>query len=288
MVLDQKEFLSYYKEVNDRALASVQIKGFRPGMAPKELAEQAVDKEKVFNEAARNAVRWSLDEVSKDNEWTLIDTPRIEIEDSKDLGIKYKAELTIFPEIKLGDYKKIARKILAERKDVKVEPKEIEQTLEWIRNSRKVGDKVPELNDEFAKSIGKFQDMEELKKSVGEGLLMEKQTKETDRLRLKMLEEIIKASEIDLPEIMVRKTYENMNSQLGPMFKASGKPEEEIKKQLEDRARNNVASNLVIHKIAQVEKLEPKSEEVDEKGDYQHNYGVIQQQKVFSFLESLK
>lgn len=285
VVLEQKEFLPYYKEVYDRALAGVQIKGFRPGMAPKELAEQAVDREKVFNEAAKNAVRWGLEEVSKDNEWIMIDTPRIEIEDSKDLGIKFKAELTIFPEIKLGNYKKIAHKVMAERKESAVETKEIDQTLEWIRNSRKEGDKVPELNDEFAKSIGKFQNVEELKKNVSEGLLMEKQMKETDRLRLKVLDEVVKGSGIEIPEIMVKKTYDSMSAQLAPILKAGGKSEEDIRHDIDERARVNVANNLVIYKIAQAEKLEPTAEEVDENGDYQHNYGVIQQNKVFAFLE---
>ena len=297
--LTKEEFLPYYKEAYDKALAGVRIKGFRPGMAPKEIAEHAVDKEEVFNEAAKSAVRWSLDEITKDKEWTLIDTPHIEIEDSHDLGIKYKAELTLFPEIKLGNYKKIAHQVMGEKKAVPVEEKEIDQTLEWIRNSRKEslpagrqGEKVPELNDDFAKSVGKFQNMEELKKSINEGLQAEKETKEVDRLRLKMLDEIIKSSEIDLPEGMIKKTYANMHAQLGPMLKASGKSEDEIKKDLEDRARNNVVSNLVIYKIAQAEHLEPTPEEIEEKqgsvedeSKYDYIYGMIQNQKVFAFLE---
>lgn len=285
VMLDQKEFLPYYQAAYDRALSNVHLKGFRPGTAPKELAEKAIDKEEVFNDAARGAIHWSLDEATKDNQWTLIDTPQIEVSDTKDLGISYKATLTIFPEIKLGNYKKIAHRVMGEKKEVHVEPKEVEQTLEWIRNSRKEGDKVSELNDEFAKSLGKFQNVEELKKSVNEGIMMEKQTKEADRLRLKMLDEIVKSSEIDLPEVMVKKTYENMNAQLGPVLKAGGKSEEEVKKTLEERARNNVASNLVIYKIAQIEHLGPTPEEVGEKGDYNYNYGVIQQQKVLNFLE---
>lgn len=305
--LGKEEFFPYYETAYQKALSDVHLKGFRPGTAPRELAEKAIDKEEVFNEAAKNAVRWSLDEVSKDNNWTLIDAPQIEVGDSKDLGIAYKAVLTIFPEIKLGNYKKIARKVMEERKEVAVDPKEIDQTLEWVRNSRKNGDKVPELNDEFAKSLGKFQNLEELKKSVSDGLRTEKEIKETDRLRLKIIEEIIKASEIDVPEVMVQKTYENMNTQLAPMFKAGGKSaapdggeprsteverEQQIKKNLWERARNNVASNLVIYKIAQIEHLEPTEEEVranegsiESDKNYQYIYSMLQNQKVFSFLE---
>lgn len=293
--LDQKEFLPYYQAAYDAALKNVHLKGFRPGTAPKDLADAGVDKEKVFNEAAKNAIRWSLDEVSKDNEWTLVDSPKITVEDSKDLGIVYKAELTLFPEIKLGNYKKIAKKILGEKKEQTVEPKEIEQTLEWIRNQRKEGDKIPELNDEFAKSVGKFENMEALKKSVSEGILMEKNMKEQDRLRLKILDELIKDSQLDLPEIMVEKTYDSLMRQYGPMLKAGGKTEDQIKIELRDRARNNVITNLAIYQIAKIEHLEPTPEEVraregsvENDANYQYIYGVLQNQKVFAFLEDQK
>ena len=116
VTVDQKEFLPYYQAAYEQALKGVNLKGFRPGSVPKEMADAAVDKEAVFNEAGRNAVRWSLDEITKDREWTLIDTPQVQIEDSKDLGIMYKAVLSVFPEVKLANYKKIAKIIMAEEK----------------------------------------------------------------------------------------------------------------------------------------------------------------------------
>ena len=291
--LEQKEFLPYYQAAYEAALKNVHLKGFRPGTAPKDLADGAVDKEKVFSEAAQTAIRWSLDEIAKDNEWTLVDSPKITVEDSKDLGLVYKAELTIFPEIKIGNYKKIAKKILGEKKEQSVDLKEIDQTLEWIRNQRKAGDKIPELNDEFAKTLGKFENLEALTKSVSDGILMEKNMKEKDRLRLKILDELIKDSQIDIPEIMVEKTYGGMNKQYGPMLKAGGKNEEQIKTELRERARNNVATNLVIYQIAKTEHLEPTPEEVEKaqgsvesEANYQYIYGVLQNEKVFSFLDS--
>ncbi len=289
--LDQKEFLPYYESAYQKALAGVQIKGFRPGAAPKEMADAAVNKEAVFSDAAKEAIRWSLDEVSKDNNWTLIDAPQVSVEDA-DLGIKYKAMLTVFPEIKLGNYKKIAHKTLADKKEVKVEAGEVEKTLEWIQQSRKEGDKVPEINDEFAKSVGKFENLEALKKSVNDGILMEKQMKERDRLRLKMLDEIIKDSNLDIPAVMIEKTFQGMSKQWGPMMKAAGKTEEQVTQDLRARAKENVASNLVIYRIAQTEKLEPTPEEVESKlgggGDYNYNYGALLNEKVYAFLESQK
>ena len=56
VILDHQEFLNYWQPVYDAALSSVHLKGFRPGTAQKDMAEKAVDKEKVFNEAANKAV----------------------------------------------------------------------------------------------------------------------------------------------------------------------------------------------------------------------------------------
>src|SRR3990167_2341507 len=95
--LDDKEFQKYYQPEYESASSKIAIKGFRPGLAPKNLVDQAVDHEKVFSAAMQEAVRTTLEEVKKENNWTLIDHPRVEVTDSKD-GVTYKATLTIFPE----------------------------------------------------------------------------------------------------------------------------------------------------------------------------------------------
>jgi FKBP-type peptidyl-prolyl cis-trans isomerase (trigger factor) len=275
VTLEQKEFQPYWDAAYERALSQVNLKGFRPGAAPKELADAAVDKEKVFEEAAHNSIRWSLDEITSNHNWTIIDKPQIEVEEAK-LGIKYKAVLTVFPEIKLADYKKIAKKIFSEKKEIQVEQREIDEAMEWLRKSRSAKEKPAELNDDFARRLGKFQNLEELRKSVAEGVKMEKEYKERDRLRIKALEEIIKNSEIDTPEIMVEKTRAQIKERLEPFFKAGGKSEKEIYNEINQRARKNVESNLVLYKIAEIEKI-----------DFNPEKG-IDNERVFAYLESLE
>ncbi len=137
--LDQKEFLQYWQPVYDRALASVELKGFRAGMAPKDLADKAVDKEKVFEHAVSDVVRETLRNITQEKEWELIDQPKIEVLESDplaDKGLKFKTTLTLFPQVQLGDYKKISRRIFEEQKPVAIDEKEIEKSIDWIRNSR--------------------------------------------------------------------------------------------------------------------------------------------------------
>lgn len=405
VTLDHKEFLDYYQPILDNALSQVHLKGFRPGTAPKEMADQAVDKEKVFEEAVRKAVQATLKEIALDNEWQIIDQPKIEVLESKE-GLQYKATITIFPKVELGDYKKTAVKVLgAEMKESKIEEKEVEDTIKWILNSRakltrvskeaakgnvldidfegtaegkpldgasgkadsfvlgdgkfvpgfeenlinhKEGDTVeftvtfpsdywkedmrgkkvdfkvkvhgvferelPELTDEFVKGLGKFETAEDLRKNIREGLAKEKNEKERERVRLKLLEQIIKSAKMDLPETMVSRTLDSMVNEYkeyAAMSQTAGKKKNEsdadIRKQLEQKAKDSVATNLILYQIAKDEHLEPTPEEVEEDTNkfmrtmrpeqaktvdpqklYDYSYGVVQNRKVFDFLESLK
>ena len=384
VALDQKEFQSYWENAYNQAIANVQIKGFRPGTAPKELADQAVDKDRVFEKSAQEAVKISLDEISQENGWTIINAPKIELRDSE-LGLKYQTSLTIFPEINLGDYKKIAKKIMSERKPSKAEPEEIEKSLRWLINSRakltkanreiregdlvdidvesetdsfksdkfvfgegkfipgfeeqlanlKAGDTIefslqtpkdywneklrdkkinfkvrvndvfnrelPKLDDSFVQGLGPaFKTVGDLRASINDGLKKEKEEKETERLRIKILEEIGRSSKMDIPEIMIAKTVERMAAEYKPAMEKLGKSEEELKKQLYDQAKNNVTANLVINKIAEEENLRPSEEEVqkeleslsskiDKKIDiekyYGYTYNTLLNQKLFQLLE---
>lgn len=316
VILDHKEFLDYYQPVHDRELSHVHLKGFRPGTAPKEMAEQAVDKEKVFEEAVNNAARDNLQEITGENNWQLIDQPRIEVLDTNPaagIGLKYKATLTIFPEVKLGNYKKIARQVLAEKKEVKATDEEMSQAIQWILKSRaksdgspSTGSGLPELTDEFAKTLGNFSSAEELKNSVRKGLEQEKNSKEKERINLKLLEGIREASSFDLPKIMVEKTLNNLLAEYGPMADAK-ENKEELRAKLEKEAEISVKNNLILYQIAKDEKLEPGEEEVKKEADlflahsqfskhpkidpqrvYDYIYGIVQNKKVFEYLESLK
>ncbi|MDP3999399.1 MAG: trigger factor [bacterium] len=402
VVLDQKEFVEYYQPIYDQALNSVHLKGFRPGAAPKEMASQAVNQEKVFEEAVNQIVREKLQELTKENDWKLIDQPKIEvIEDPKNpAGLKFKATLTVFPEINLGNYKKIAENVLKNQKPVVVSDQEAEDSLKWILNSRakevladrpaqkgdvvemeyiglrdgkvvdqmsnendkfilgegkfipgfeeniaghKEGESVefsvtfpkdyweeslrdqkvdfkvtikgvfarelPELTDEFAKSLGKFENVEDLKKSIRTGLQKEKEAKEKEKSQLKVLEEIRKSSAFDLPRIMVDKTMDNMAAEYQAMAGAT-KNKEEIRQHLQEAAEINVKDNLILYQIAKEERLDPTPEEVKAESDkflarsqlnrksaekqidlqrlYDYIYGIIQNRKVFEYLGSLK
>jgi trigger factor len=398
--LSGDEFKKYWDIASEKARLGLSVKGFRPGSAPRELTDPLIDKEKVFDEATKVAIRDSLNDVAKDNNWQVIDQPQINVtEASPKGGLKFKTTLTIFPSLNLGDYKKTAKKIIAEFderiKGLDIGEEEIKKSLDWLRESRateiraereiKEGDLVevdintttlgkpveganlkkdkfvvgksnfvpgfdqklighksgqvfdfsitapgdywnqdlrgkkldfkvtvhgvferllPEVNDKFAESLGpNFKSVDDLKKNIKEGALIEQENREREKMRISLIEKIAGEAKTDIPSVMVERTLDNMMEEFRPMIEKSKKDESKVREELKERAEKNVVNNLVVHAIAKQEKIEPTKEEledqkesiapeslkgVDERTADDYIYGVLLNRKVFAFLESLK
>ncbi len=134
---------------------------------------------------------------------------------------------------------------------------------------------LPDLTDEFAKSLGNFKSVSDLTKSVRGGLLEEKKLKEQQRVRLEILDNIIKTSDIAVPEPMVAKQLDMMlqdfdsnlhanGMELGLYLAHIGKTQEELKKDWRGQAEKQVKIFLALHKIARDKAIAASNEEINE------------------------
>jgi len=175
---------------------------------------------------------------------------------------------------------------------------------------------LPSLDDKFAQSVGKFKSLEDLKKNIREGLLLEKKQKETEKWRLEALEKITAETKADLPEILVQneieKMIEELRAQLDKMqlpfekyLEQIKKDEKELRKELQELAEKRVISALVLREIASIEKIEVSEKEIEEKVNEilkqipetekkenidknnlrEFALGIIRNEKVFQILE---
>lgn len=134
----------------------------------------------------------------------------------------------------------------------------------------------PELNDEFAKSLGNFKDAESLKKSVSEGILEEKIRKEKEKFRAQIIEKLIgKFGSKDLPEALVEAEKERILAEFKYNIESNGmkfedyiaqlkKTEADLKKEWEEPAKNRINTFLINYEIAREEKIEVTNEEIQE------------------------
>lgn len=170
---------------------------------------------------------------------------------------------------------------------------------------------LPELNDEFAKSFGdSFTGLVDLKSKVAENLKLEKEQKLREKRRSAIMEKLVAETKADLPDILVEGELNNMLHQMkGDITRFGGtweeylthskKTEEEIKKDWIDDAHKRAMSQLILHKIAQAEKLTATEEEIevelvrllatvqdaDEERAKAYLYQALTNDKVLAFLE---
>jgi trigger factor len=173
---------------------------------------------------------------------------------------------------------------------------------------------LPELNDVFAQSFGPdFKTLVELKAKVTENLKLEKEQKLREKRRTAIMEKLIAETKADLPDVIVEGELNNMLAQMRADITRFGgtweeylvhtkKTEEEMKKDWIEDAHKRAMSQLLLHKIAQTEKLTATEEEVevelvrllatvqdaDEERAKAYLYQALTNDKVLKFLEESK
>ncbi|AKM81973.1 TPA: trigger factor [Candidatus Berkelbacteria bacterium] len=127
----------YFAKVYEKLAPSVNIKGFRPGKAPKHLTIMEIGENRFNSEIIDMALSESYGQVLKQEKLIPVAPPKVEIKKMVDLTadnaeIIYEAELDVLPEVKLGDYKKIKIK-KAEESKLKVTKDELDQVFSHLQ-----------------------------------------------------------------------------------------------------------------------------------------------------------
>ncbi|MDY6282420.1 MAG: trigger factor [Erysipelotrichaceae bacterium] len=141
---------------------------------------------------------------------------------------------------------------------------------------------LPELDDDFAKDVNApgVENVEDLKKLVKDRLASSKKSKAEDEAEEKLIDQLIAAEKVDLPEVMIDNEVEDMVSNRENYFKQqgltldmylkyTGSDLDAFKKSLRPDAERTVRIRLALEKIAELEKLEPTDE------DYEKEYKNI-------------
>ncbi|NTW14274.1 MAG: trigger factor [Candidatus Moranbacteria bacterium] len=134
---------------------------------------------------------------------------------------------------------------------------------------------IPELSDEFARSLGNFESLESLRGNVSDGLLEERKAKAKERLRTGILESIVETAEAELPDVLVESEVRRMIGEFGNQASMMGlkledylarmkKTEEELAKEWRPQAEKRILSELSIERIATDQAIEPGQEEIEE------------------------
>lgn len=365
--LSDDEFSLYLTEATEELSKTIEISGFRPGKAPQKIVEEKIGKDKVLEEAVNIALNKTFPKIVEEKKLRVLGQPQAKVDfpKLKNTGnFSAEIEAALFPEINLPDWKKIAKD--EELKEIKVEKKEVSDSLFWLQKSRakytrklsgaEKGDQVeidyeirsggvkiengeiknqkiilgeekllpdfeknligmkemdekifslkcpenfwkkelkgkvldfkvkiksifkvevPEANDDFARSLGNFKDLDELKENILKGIEIEKTEIEKRRWQSVVIEKIASRAEIEIPEVLIeeqrnqmiddlRKTVEEqMGVSLEEHLSRLKKTLEDLKNDFWKEAEKRLRITFCIYDIAQKENIYVEEEEID-------------------------
>lgn len=146
-------------------------------------------------------------------------------------------------------------------------------TLHEVKEQR-----LPELNDEFAKGIGGgFETMEALRKRVAADLKERAERQAMARLESNAVEALVGMSRVEYPPLFEEREVDSLikdelesiqgNVRLADYLTRVGKTEDQLREELKPVAVKRVTRSLVLGKLAELEKIEVSSAEIDEEID---------------------
>ena len=131
--LSSEEFSPYLNMAAKEISKKMDIPGFRRGYAPLEIIEQRVSEE-LLDKAAEIAFNKTFLKIVEKNNLKPLGRPLARIEKLSKQGLTGTIEVAVFPEVKLPDYKQIAKKI--NKRKITVEEKEINDVILSLQKSR--------------------------------------------------------------------------------------------------------------------------------------------------------
>ncbi len=315
-----KEYDKQLEEVRKNAT----FDGFRKGHAPKELVEKEYGRSYIMNLATKSLLEKYYPNFIVEQKVDALGAPEIKIgEISEGKDIEVEIEVSVLPEIKLPDYKKIAQNIFKEIKEQKVSKGELDDVLLHIRKQKlqseqwekqmKEGkepkvkpiseikdEEAPELDDKFVKTLGDFKSVKDFEKHIKENLKKEKEFKELEKQRIEFAEKLVEEANIDLPQVLIDAELERMLRQMEADLAQAGitleaylskvkQTKQDLFKQWEEGAKKRAALQLLLNEIAKKEKLTPKKEDVQKEVDaIVSQYPQANREAAFDFVYTQK
>jgi trigger factor len=134
---------------------------------------------------------------------------------------------------------------------------------------------VPELNDDFAKEVGEFTTLDEIRQRIREGMEHERKQTAEREAKDKLLAELIRRNEFEVPEALVEHQVDLRLDRGLRALAAQGMSAEHMKKMdlgrlragQKEQAAQEVKGALLLEKIAEEEKIEVGDEEINNEID---------------------
>ena len=129
---------------------------------------------------------------------------------------------------------------------------------------------LPELNDEFARDLGDYQTLDELREAIRKVIYAEREYAAQQDAKGKIVDALVKSHEFPVPQAFV--DYQIENNVRRSVREITGRDMDprslnldwnKLREQQGERATQDVKASLIVEKVADVESIQATNEEVD-------------------------
>ncbi|MBD3363359.1 hypothetical protein GF362_06605 [Candidatus Dojkabacteria bacterium] len=259
----------------------VDLKGFRPGKAPQNVIETKLGP-KLYEETLNNILPQVTYEIITELEMEPIS--RVDYKVTKyepETGLEFEASFTAFPEIKIGNLKKIK----VEKEETKITSEDIQKVIDnmfkdYQEKNEKQKDKISKPNDEWVKKLGmeNINNLEELKEQIKLTLENQRKVLNQEKYTKQILEKAIELSNIKAPKQLVdaeldlrekdySKRIEDLGLKIEDFLKSQNTTMEKLKKDWREETENKIKIELLLIQAIKDNKFKVSEEEVEKELD---------------------
>jgi trigger factor len=284
----------------------VQLDGFRKGKVPEKVLVEKVGEMAILTEAAEITISHLYGHILESEKLDAIGSPKVSITKLAPKNpLHFTLEVALMPEVALPDYKAIAKKLNAEKVNVDVTDAEVDETVVRVQRQKLAYDRLqgkakarqeaeaaghtlptgdvdapieteedfaklplPELNDEYVKTLGGFESVQAFKDDIRKHLSAEKERDVTSKRRAALTDAIVDGTKVDMPEILVESELGQMFAEMESDITRAGmkmddylehvkKTREDLKKEWTPVAEKRAKLQLVLNEIAKKENVKP-------------------------------
>jgi trigger factor len=129
---------------------------------------------------------------------------------------------------------------------------------------------LPDLNDEFAKDLGDFKTLDELKETIRKSIRQERDHRAQEDAKNQLIEKLVDAHEFPVPDAYIdRQIQINVENQLRTLAAQGVDPNQikldwqKLRESQKGRAERDVKASLILDKVGEREAIGATQEEVD-------------------------
>ncbi len=136
------------------------------------------------------------------------------------------------------------------------------KVIKYKARIKEVKEKIlPQVNDDFAKGLGEYKNLDELKKKIKEDLERESQKDAEKDLGNQVIKQVVEKNAFEVPESLLNLYLDNMVEDFKKSYK--NVDEAKLREQYKDLGLSRIRWEFLMHEIVKKEKIEVTKEEMD-------------------------